>query len=140
MPQPLTPQPASSSFVVAESIDTPQNRFDQLGPTYTTATVSLGVLSASNAIVASTILAKTTYSTQNIVTTTYNSGLSSQFIISRVVFSTPIVMKSFSQSFGIVPSNTTVWNTYGSPSSLLLTAGQNDQVAWTVAVVSDSTI
>lgn len=140
MPSNLTPQPASSSFVYAEAADTPQNRFDQLLPTSVTSSVSLNVVSASLAIVSSTILAKTTYSTQNIVTTMYQSGTPNQYTISRVVFSTPVVTKQFSQSFTVVPSNTTVWNVYGSPSSLLLTAGANDMVAQYVTVVSDSTI
>lgn len=140
MPASLTPQPASSSFNYNDAQDTVTQQYDQLSPTSTTSAVSLGVISTTLAIVSSTILAKTTYSPSNVVMTTFNSGLSSQYIVSRVVFSTPVVTKQFSQSFTVVPSNTTVWNTFGTPSSLLLTAGANDMVAQFVAVVSDSTI
>ena len=142
MPTALTPQPASSSFNYADASDTVTNQFDQLAPATSTSSVSLNVVSASLAVVASTILEKTVYSNAGVVLTTVNiSNLAgTQVTISRVVFSTPIVVKSFSQSFQVVPSNTTVFNTFGSPSSLLLTAGANDLVAQTVAVVSDSTI
>lgn len=135
MPQPLTPQPASSGFVYYEAFDTPEQRFAQLYPTATTSSVSLGGMSAQ---VATTVLAKTTYSVANVVLTTYNSGTMSQYTISKVVISAPVVIKAYSQSFMVVPSNTTVWNVFNSPSSLLLTAGASDMVARYAVVVADS--
>lgn len=140
MPTSLTPQPASSSFVYQEPFDTPAQRFGQLTPTTTTATVSLGVLSTTNYAGTIPFIAKTVYSTNNIVTTTYNSGLSSQYVISRVAFSAPIIVRNVTSYQQVTPVNTTVWNTFGTPSSLLLTPGQNDVTSYTVAIVSDSTL
>lgn len=137
MAQALTPQPASSSFVYNEAADVPQNRFDQLFPKTTTSSVSLNVVSASLAVAASTVLETTTYSSQNVVLTTVNvSNLAgTQYTISKVVFSAPIIVKSFSQSFQVVPTNVTVYGSGNTPSQLA-----SDAVAQVVAVVSDSTI
>lgn len=136
MPQPLTPQPASSGFVYSEAFDTPEQRFAQLTPTATTQSVALGGMSAQ---VATTILAKTTYSFAGIVLTTFNSGTNNQVTVSKVVYSTPVVLRQFSQSQMVVPSNTTVWNAFNSPSSLILASGGvYDTVAQVVAVVADS--
>lgn len=138
MPAPLTPQPASSSFILSEAFDVPEQRFAQVGYNTTTATVSLGVI--STALYAGTIpfIATTRYSVGNVVTTTYNSTLPSQYTISRVYSSAPVVVRNVTAYQQVIPSNTTVWNVYGSPSSLLLTPGQNDVVSYTVVVVADS--
>lgn len=133
----LTPQPASSSFNYADAFDTVPNQFDQLYPVTSTSSVSLGVTTASLAVVSSTVIEKTVYSTANISLTTVNvSNLAgTQYTISRVVFSAPIVVKSFSQSFQVVPTNITVYGAGNTPSQLA-----SDMVAQVVAVVSDSTI
>lgn len=137
MAQALTPQPASSSFNYDDASDTVTNQFNQLFPKTATSSVSLNVVSASLAVVSSTILETTTYSSQNVVLTTVNvSNLAhTTYTISKVVFSAPIVVKSFSQSFQVVPTNTTVWGMNNVATSLA-----SDAVAQTVAVVSDSTI
>lgn len=138
MPAPLTPQPASSSFVVSEAFDVPEQRFDQVGYLTTTASVNLGVI--STALYAGTIpfIATTTYSVGNVVTTTYNSALASQYVISRVYASAPVLVRNVTAYQQVVPSNTTVWDSSGVAHSLLATPGQNDVVSYTVVVVADS--
>lgn len=138
MPASLTPQPASSSFILAEAFDVPEQRFAQIGFNTTTATVNLGVISTANYMGTIPFIVTTTYSVGNVVTTMYNSTLPSQYTISRVVSSALVVVKNVTAYQQVVPSNTTVWNTYGSPSSLLLTPGQSDVVSYLVVVVADS--
>jgi hypothetical protein len=138
MPAPLTPQPASSSYVLQEAFDVPEQRFAQVGYLTSTATVNLGVNSTSNYAGTIPFIAKTVYSVGNVVTTTYNSALPSQYTISRVYSSAPVLVRNVTAYQQVVPSNTTVWDSSGVAHSLLLTPGQNDVVSYTVVVVADS--
>lgn len=136
MPAPLTPVPASAGYVYNEPFDTPEQRFMQLYPGATTASVVQYTALSSSA--AAPVVYKTTYSWANIVSSAVNTNGVSLTILTQV-YSAPIVYKDFTQSFRVMTSNTTVWNSQNSPSSLLLTAGgTNDAVRQRVAVVSDS--
>lgn len=138
MPANLTPVMASQSSVTQNTEDAVLSRFGQLTVANTTAAVATTNLTNQFGAAGVATIFKAVYSTAGIVTTTFNSNTPNQFIVSKIVFSTPVVVVNSTEYFGVVPSNTTVFNTFGSPSSLLLTAGQSDVVHQLDVVVADS--
>lgn len=149
MPADVTPTPASQSYLAQVAYDTIEAR---VGPFPATATsVSTGPVLATQytpAIVTAaaatsqftaTTLYKTMYSTGGATSvTTYIGATSTPVTVTTQKFSAPITSVGVTQYFTIVPTNTTVWNSQNSPSSLMA-AGLADIVSYTASVVSNST-
>lgn len=135
MPADVTPTPASSSYRVNLPEDTVTKQVEQVAPTTTSTGVALGVASASNWLFTLPFIQKTTYAAPLVVTTTFNSNLPSQYTVSQVFSSQPIVLKSFTQYGQVVSTNITVFGSVNTASLL-----QSDAVAWTVPVVADSVV
>lgn len=135
MPVTVTPTPASNSYIANASLDTVENRVEQVAPITTSTAVALGVVSTANWLFTLPFIQKTAYTAQVVVSTTFNSNTPNQFVVSKVVASQPIVLKSFTQYGQVVPTNITVFGSVNTASQQ-----QSDAVAWTVPVVSDSVV
>jgi hypothetical protein len=113
------------------------NRRDQIAPVSSSALVTV---TAKSTLDAPTIY-KTAYSVQNVSISTYAVGsvsTSTQYTVYRQQFSNSTVTTNVTQYFTIVPTNTTVFNSLGSASSLMQTVGQNDIVSYKAVVVADT--
>lgn len=135
MPATVTPTPASNSYFLNAPLDTIENFVEQVAPITTSTGVSLNVLSASNYIFNVPFIQKTAYTTQLVVSTTFNSNTVNQYVVSKVTASQPINLKAFTQYGLVVPTNITVFGSVNTASLL-----PSDAVSWTVAVVANSVI
>jgi hypothetical protein len=133
MAQPITPNEATNSYLVSLGSDTVLWKREQLFATLVTTSVLNTAINASSA--PSTIYT-VSYSIANTSLSTYGSGMNA-YTVSIERFSTPIQSLNVTHYFTVVASNTTVFNSYGSPSSLLLGAA-SDVVSYQVSVVADS--
>lgn len=133
MAQPITPNEATNSYRVSAGSDTTNWRQEQLFAYLTTTSVLNTALTANSA--PSTIYT-TQYSVSAVSLSTYGSGANA-YTVSIQRFSTPIVSMNVTHYFTVVPTNATVWNTYGTPSSNLYGAN-SDIVSYQVGIVADS--
>lgn len=135
----VTPTPASVALIVPRTSDSTVFVREQVWPTATTAFVA-SVNQTGEALYGRPIILTVAYSNANIVSNTVTTN-GATITVSKVIYSTPVVTASYTQYHQIVPTNTTVWNSLNSPSSLLLAAkgSGDDVVSYTWSVVSDTT-
>lgn len=144
MPADTTPTSFSTSRILNLPDGTELTRIAQIQVATTTAYVP-SVNQTGEAMFGRPIIYTTTYSVGGTSISTYTvySGANSQtYEITAVKSSAPVLLVSVTQYHQIVPSNTTVFNSLNSASSLLLAnAGQGDDVvSYKVAVVADTVV
>lgn len=144
MPAPVTPAFFSNSWTYNEALDTPLARYGAIAAVSTSTAVT-SVNQTGEAMFGRPFVQKTAYTNQaqtvsTVTISTTGGSYNVQLTLSQVFASAPIRLISMTQYHTVVPTNTTVWNSQNTSSSLLATAGQNDLVSYKVAVVSDSTV
>lgn len=142
MPADVTPTSFSTSKVLSEAFDTPVQRFYEITPTSTTAFVASVNQTGEAMFGGRPIIAKTVYAAPTQSSSTFFNvsagSITSQVTVTRVVASAPVALVTVTQYGQVVATNTTVWNSLNSPSSLLLTA--SDVVNYKVALVTDTVV
>lgn len=144
MPADVTPTPYSTSRILPLSDDTVEGRYAQITPLNTTA-YAASVNQTGEAMFGRPIIYTQSYTLTGVALSTYTvfGGANSQtYTVSTVRSSAPVLLVSVTQYHQVVATNTTVWNTNNSPSSLLLAlAGSGDDVvSYKVAVVADTVV
>lgn len=141
----VTPAFFSNSWSYNEAFDTPLARYGAIQATTTSTQVSVTYSTVGQGLFGIPFVQKTAYTAQaqTVTTVTVSTAFGSAnytLTVSKVFASVPTLLVSMTQYHTVVPTNTTVWSSLDSSSSLLATAGQNDLVSYKVAVVSDSTV
>jgi|SRR5579859_417207 len=140
MPAPLTPVPATQSFSLTTAQDIVTNRTNMMLAVTTTASVT-GLNATGAAMFGTPVISTTKYTVGSVTSSVFqvtSVSASSQYTVTKIWSSAPIMMVTSTEYFQIVPSNTTVFNSQNSPSSLLLSVNAADERGFTIALAVNS--